>query len=155
MRQAVDQGEGRDAQHHQPGISARPPLAGAVALPINRLGIAVRIGRRCDAAVGRALPANGNREHYIRASLGVNEDGHRIVEPWELQDSSLLGVFDRADALIRLKPNAPATESGAIVDVLTHMRDPEVEAKTRRTMMELASAFPVPGITSDAGWPGR
>jgi molybdopterin molybdotransferase len=70
------------------------------------------------AALGRALPANGNREHYIRASLGVNDDGHRIVEPWELQDSSLLGVFDRADALIRLKPNAPAAESGTIVDVL-------------------------------------
>lgn len=70
------------------------------------------------AALGRALPANGNREHFIRASLGVNEDGQRIVEPWELQDSSLLSVFDRADALIRLKPNAPATESGAIVDVL-------------------------------------
>jgi molybdopterin molybdotransferase len=70
------------------------------------------------AAVGRALPANGNREHYIRASLGVNEDGQRVVEPWELQDSSLLSVFDRADALIRLPPNAPAYESGAIVDVL-------------------------------------
>lgn len=70
------------------------------------------------AALGRALPANGPREHYIRAGLGVDDNGQRIAEPWELQDSSLLRVFDRADALIRLPPNAPANPAGAIVDVL-------------------------------------
>ena len=41
----------------------------------------------------------------------------------------------------------------AIVDVLTHPGDPEVEAKVRLSMMDLASGFPVPGITCDAGWP--
>jgi molybdopterin molybdotransferase len=66
----------------------------------------------------RLLPANGPREHYLRAHLDVDGDGCLTVRAFEDQDSSLISVFTAANALIRLPPDAPATDEGAMVDVL-------------------------------------
>ena len=65
-----------------------------------------------------ALPANGNREHYLRAHLAVDAQGVAGVRAFEQQDSSLLSVFAAANALIRLPVGAPAQPQGALVDVL-------------------------------------
>ncbi len=65
-----------------------------------------------------ALPANGNREHYLRAHLAADEKGALTVRAFEQQDSSLLSVFAAANALIRLPAGAPAQSAGALVDVL-------------------------------------
>jgi len=70
------------------------------------------------ARLTQALPANGPREHYVRARLDVDEDGMQIVRAFEDQDSSLISVFAAANALIRLPPDAAALAAGAIVDVL-------------------------------------
>jgi molybdopterin molybdotransferase len=64
------------------------------------------------------LPANGPREHYLRARLAADEEGWLTVQAFENQDSSLLSVFAAANALIRLDPGAPAMAPGAMVDVL-------------------------------------
>jgi molybdopterin molybdotransferase len=64
------------------------------------------------------LPANGAREHYLRARLAVDGAGQNEVTPWEQQDSSLLSLFNRANALIRLPPHSPALEAGALVELL-------------------------------------
>lgn len=70
------------------------------------------------ARLAEALPANGNREHYLRARLSSDAEGVATVQAFEQQDSSLLSVFAAANALIRLPANAPASDKGALVDVL-------------------------------------
>jgi molybdopterin molybdotransferase len=69
------------------------------------------------AHLARPVPANGPREHYLRARLD-SEEGRLTVRAFEDQDSSLISVFAAANALIRLAPDAPAVEQGALVDVL-------------------------------------
>jgi molybdopterin molybdotransferase len=70
------------------------------------------------AQLTRSLPANASREHYLRSELKPEQDGRLMVSAFEDQDSSLISVFAGANALIRLMPNAPAHEEGALVDVL-------------------------------------
>jgi molybdopterin molybdotransferase len=65
-----------------------------------------------------ALPANGPREHYLRARLSDDGNGQWTARAFEQQDSSLLSVFASANGLIRMLPGAPATEAGALVDVM-------------------------------------
>ena len=70
------------------------------------------------AHLARALPANGGREHYLRSALTPDDQGRLTVRAFEDQDSSLISIFAAANALIRLAPDAPAQEEGALVDVL-------------------------------------
>jgi molybdopterin molybdotransferase len=70
------------------------------------------------ARLARALPANGPREHYLRALLENDSSGQAIVRSFEDQDSSLHSVFAAANALIRLPPNAAPLVEHALVDVL-------------------------------------
>lgn len=70
------------------------------------------------ARLGRALPANGQREHYLRAHLDVDDEGRQTAQSFEDQDSSLISVFAAANALIRLPAGAAETPAGALVDVL-------------------------------------
>ena len=70
------------------------------------------------ARLAAPLSANGPREHWMRAALSIDPDGRAIVVAFADQDSSLVGVFSRADALIRRPMNAAAASAGDIVDVL-------------------------------------
>ena len=65
------------------------------------------------AALAVDLPANGPREHWMRARLGPEG-----VTPFPDQDSSLVTVFAAADALLRRLPGAEAAAAGETVDVL-------------------------------------
>lgn len=73
--------------------------------------------RFSQARLAAPLPQNGPREHYLRA-LRSNEGAVSSVRAAEDQDSSLLVVFQSADVLIRRLPNAPASEMGALVEIL-------------------------------------
>lgn len=66
-------------------------------------------------AVG--LPANGPREHWMRAKLTV-EGGQLTAQPYRDQDSSLVSVFAVADALLRRPAGAPAAAAGDVTDIL-------------------------------------
>jgi molybdopterin molybdotransferase len=70
------------------------------------------------AVLGEALPANGPREHYMRALSDWREDGMRIVTALPSQDSSLVAALVRADCLIVRAPNAPALPRGARVRIM-------------------------------------
>ncbi len=70
------------------------------------------------ARLSHPLPANGQREHYLRARTDIDDQGQLTVRAFEDQDSSLLSVFAAANALIRLEPGADALEDGALVDIL-------------------------------------
>ena len=59
------------------------------------------------------LPANGPRQHYLRAH--TTEAG---VAPYDTQDSSLLSVLSQADCLIVQPADDPGRPAGAAVPVL-------------------------------------
>ena len=61
---------------------------------------------------------NTMRQHYMRARLQTDADGHQTVLPVRDQDSSLLSALADADALILRRPHAPAAEPGTEVEVL-------------------------------------
>ncbi len=65
------------------------------------------------APLTKALPKNGPREHYMRATL--SPDG---IAAFDRQDSSLLSVLDAANALIIRPPNDPEQPAGSVVSYL-------------------------------------
>lgn len=75
------------------------------------------LGEKCtpvrQAPLGAPLAANGPRAHYMRAGF---VDGRLIAE--DRQDSSLLTVLARADALLVRPVDDPAREIGELVDYL-------------------------------------
>jgi molybdopterin molybdotransferase len=78
-----------------------------------------------DPAVGLSparlvapLSATGPREHWMRARLAVDAEGRLTADAFPDQDSSLIGVFSQADALLRRRPGAPAAQAGDMVEVL-------------------------------------
>lgn len=68
---------------------------------------------RQQMPLGSDLPANGPREHYMRACIKTGR-----VHDAGAQDSSLLSVLARADALIVRAPNDDARSPGDLVDVI-------------------------------------
>ncbi|MCU0906847.1 MAG: molybdopterin molybdotransferase MoeA [Rhodobacteraceae bacterium] len=68
---------------------------------------------RARAALADALPPNGPREHYMRATW----DGDRLSVEGR-QDSSLLSVLSTADVLVVRPPGDPARQAGEMVDYL-------------------------------------
>lgn len=69
------------------------------------------------ARLEQDLPANGSREHWMRAKL-TYADGEVRVRPYRDQDSSLVSVFAASDALLRRGAGVPAAAAGTVVEVL-------------------------------------
>jgi len=82
------------------------------------LGGADPTPRRAWARLAAPLKANGDREHWMRARLGHDDQGETLAHPFGDQDSSLVTVFAEADALLRRPPGAPETAAGATVEIL-------------------------------------
>ena len=68
--------------------------------------------------LGRALPANGTRAQYMRATLATAPDGTAVATPFPEQDSSLQVTLARADCLVVREPLAAAAEPGAPCDII-------------------------------------
>ena len=64
------------------------------------------------ARLGRALPANDERQDYLRATLAMGPDGP-VATPLPDQDSSLMAPLSAADCLLIRVPHAPAASSGS------------------------------------------
>jgi molybdopterin molybdotransferase len=73
---------------------------------------------RETALLGREVPANDQREDYLRARLEVRDDRTLIATPVSHQDSSLLGNLAAARALVIRPPFAPAAAAGSRCDIL-------------------------------------
>jgi molybdopterin molybdotransferase len=69
------------------------------------------------AKLAQDLPANGPREHWMRAKLSY-DDGEVTVRPYRDQDSSLVSVFAASDALLRRMAGAPPVSAGQVVEAL-------------------------------------
>lgn len=108
------------------GLPGNPASAFVCAELFLRPLVAALGGQPAETALRRVrllapLPANGPREHWMRARLLPGPDGD-AVEAFLDQDSSLVRVFSEADALLRRLPGAPAAAAGAIVEVLPLVR---------------------------------
>jgi len=64
------------------------------------------------------LPANGPRDHYMRAVILRDAEGRPTVRALKDQDSSMVAVLAGADALLRRPPHAPGLAVGAPVRVV-------------------------------------
>lgn len=64
------------------------------------------------ARLGCDLPANDERQDYLRATLGMEPDGP-VATPVPAQDSSLMAPLARAQCLVIREPYAPAVPAGS------------------------------------------
>lgn len=64
------------------------------------------------AILGGALRANDMRQDFLRATLGIRDDGQLVATPFPTQDSSLLRVIARAQCFIVRMPHAPEAKPG-------------------------------------------
>lgn len=65
-----------------------------------------------------SVPANGPREHYMRAALQRGAFGELAAAVEDNQDSSLVSILSNAGGLVRRLPGAPSAGAGEMVDVL-------------------------------------
>lgn len=107
---------GRAAMVGLPGNPVSAMVCGHVFLaPMIRvmLGLPAAPAPRRTARLAQDIPANGPREHYMRATLTDGE-----LTPSERQDSSLLSVLARANALMIRPPDDPARARGDGIDYI-------------------------------------
>ncbi|MDB6179416.1 molybdopterin molybdotransferase MoeA [Paracoccus sp. Z330] len=69
------------------------------------------------ARLAATLPPEGPRQHYLRATLTDGPD-LPIIQPFDSQDSARLSLMAQADALLVRPADAPAQDSGTIVEYL-------------------------------------
>ncbi|MFO1114121.1 MAG: gephyrin-like molybdotransferase Glp [Beijerinckiaceae bacterium] len=68
--------------------------------------------RSQPAILGSDLKANDQRMDFLRATLSRDAQGRVVATPHELQDSSLLSIFSRSQALLLREAHAPAARAG-------------------------------------------
>lgn len=105
------------------GLPGNPASAIVCAVLFLRPLIAVLLGaddvsQTVRAALDGPLPANGQREAYLRAQMRIDTEGRLHVRAASNQDSSLISVLAEADTLIRRPAGAPAAPVGAIVEAV-------------------------------------
>lgn len=64
------------------------------------------------------LPANDEREDFLRARFEPAAGGGTVVRPFPVQDSAMLSVLATADCLVIRPPHAKAAAAGDLVPVL-------------------------------------
>jgi molybdopterin molybdotransferase len=64
------------------------------------------------AILGVDLPANDQRQDYLRAALYAAPEGWPVATPQARQDSSMLAVLARSEALLVRPPHAPPAKAG-------------------------------------------
>lgn len=70
------------------------------------------------ATLGRDLPANDGRADYMRASLAIEPGRLPVASPEQRQDSSMLAVLGRAEALLIRAPHEPAAKAGDLCRII-------------------------------------
>jgi molybdopterin molybdotransferase len=91
-------------------IFLRPAVDRLLGLPAGPLP-------RSRARLALAVAANGPREHFMRARR-LAGDGMPLVEPFDSQDSALLGVLAAADCLLVRPVGDAARDAGEIVEII-------------------------------------
>ncbi|HWT98098.1 MAG TPA: gephyrin-like molybdotransferase Glp [Terriglobales bacterium] len=105
------------------GLPGNPTSALVTSLLFVRPAIACMLGQdtseRLDPAVlGRDLAANDQRQDYLRATLERSPSGEDIATPFPIQDSSMMSLLAKADALVIRAPHASAAKAGDRVEII-------------------------------------
>ncbi len=105
------------------GLPGNPVSAQVCARVFIAPVIARLLGRSAAAAphtatLGDPLPANDQRQDYLRARIEFGPGGQLIARAFPRQDSSMQRVFAEAQCLVIRPPHAPAAEAGAEVHIL-------------------------------------
>ncbi len=105
------------------GLPGNPASAMVCAQLFLRPYIEAALGRyeprpMLNAKLTAALPANGPREGWLRAVMTHDDKGQLRVTALRDQDSSLVTVFAKSNALLRRPSDAPAVKTGDLVSVL-------------------------------------
>ena len=69
------------------------------------------------ARLAHQLPAEGNRQHYLRATV-TEGPNLPLIQPFPSQDSARLSLMAQADALLVRPAGDPARSADEIVDYL-------------------------------------
>lgn len=77
----------------------------------------IPLQRQTTALSASVLPANDQRQDYLRARL-MRADGKLVVQSFGKQDSSMMKIFAQSDCLIIRAPGMPALEIGAETPIL-------------------------------------
>jgi molybdopterin molybdotransferase len=104
------------------GMPGNPVAALVCALVFLKPAIETMLGlppaeESASAQLRHALPANDSRQAYLRAKL-ERQDGALWVSAFDQQDSAMLSLLSKADALIIQPPDAPAMPTGSHVAIL-------------------------------------
>ena len=70
------------------------------------------------AIAGCDLQTNDRRQDYLRASLSRGASQQLVATPFAKQDSSMLSLLARADALVVRPPDATALKAGDPVEII-------------------------------------
>ncbi len=81
-------------------------------------GLQAAAPRTERAILGAPLRENDARADHLRATLEVGAGGLLVATPFPRQDSGMLTLLARADALVLRAPHAPALPAGGEVEVI-------------------------------------
>ena len=70
------------------------------------------------AVLGAPLGENDRRQDYLRARIAYDGAGRRLAQPFNRQDSAMLGALAHADCLIVRAPHAPPLAAGETVEII-------------------------------------
>jgi molybdopterin molybdotransferase len=108
------------------GLPGNPVSVGVTALLFLKPAIETLLGLAADqraaprtAILGRDLPANDERQDYLRARLSDRDGEQPVATPFERQDSALSRLFAEADCLVIRAPHAPPAKAGTAVPYLS------------------------------------
>ena len=105
------------------GLPGNPVSSAVCALIFLRPSILHMAGGAPDetlltARLATPLPANDQRQDYLRARLSHDGDDLPLITPFHRQDSSMISVLSRSDALLVRPPFDPARAIGDLVTAL-------------------------------------
>ena len=81
-------------------------------------GLLAAAPRTERAVLGTAIGQNDARADHLRATLAIAPGGLLVATPFPRQDSGMLSLLTRADALILRAPHATALPEGGEVEVI-------------------------------------
>jgi molybdopterin molybdotransferase len=85
---------------------------------INALGGRATTFETTSAVLGRDLPANDERQDYMRSCLAWRPDGAWVATPLDVQDSSMMSALAASDCLVVREPHAPPAKAGTPCAIL-------------------------------------
>jgi molybdopterin molybdotransferase len=105
------------------GLPGNPVSSAVCALIFLRPSILHMAGGAPDetlltARLATPLAANDQRQDYLRARLSHSGDDLPLITPFDRQDSSMISVLSRSDALLVRPPFDPARAIGDLVTAL-------------------------------------